>query len=219
MATNFALTLDTTAPAAVTLAVAAGAAYVASTSTTANVTTSDGVTTGYQMKVWGDINGVATEGAAAWVGFDPALPITLTTGDGLKTVNVRVRDDVGNESTVVTDTVTLDTASPVPNITVAAAPTKISKIATFDTSTFTFAPDIAVVAWKVKVVPAVGSTESAGTTIPTAAGSLNVTGGAKGAGVATVVTIKGADLEAASSGDGAKIVKVFAQGAGGTWST
>lgn len=219
MATNFVLTLDTTGPAGVTLALNGGAAYTGSVNVTANVGTTDPDTTAYQMKVWGDVAGAATEGAAAWVAFNAALPIVLTAGDGVKLVNVKLRDDVGNESAVATDTITLDTTAPVPNITVAAAPTKISKVAGFDTSTFTFAADSDIQAWKVKVVPATGSAENAGTTIPVTAGSANITGGAKAAGVGVQVTIKGADLETASAGDGGKIVKVFVQDVSGIWST
>jgi hypothetical protein len=102
---------------------------------------------------------------------------------------------------------------------VAPSPTKISKVATFDTSTFQFQADSAIQAWKVKVVPATGSVENAGTTIPTTAGSSNTTGGALAATTNQTVTIKGADLETASAGDGAKIVKVFVQDAAGLWST
>jgi hypothetical protein len=126
--------------------------------------------------------------------------------------------DVGNQSSPATDTITLDTAIPVITISVAASPTKISKVATFDTSTFQFQSDTILTSWKVKVVPAIGSLESAGTQIPTTGGSTNVTGGALAATTNQSVTIKGADLEAASAGDGAKIIKVFGQDAAGLWS-
>lgn len=219
MPASFILTLDTLGPAGVTLALDDGAAFTPDVNVVAAVGTTDADTTGYQMKVWGDVAGAADEAAAAWVAYNQALPVTLSAGDGLKTVSVRLRDDVGNTSAVVTDTITLDTTAPVPTITVAAAPTKISKVAGFDTSTFTFAADNDIVAWKVKVVPAANSPESAGTTIPVAGGSTNTTGGAKAAGVGQQVTIKGADLEAASAGDGDKIVKVFVQDGAGFWST
>lgn len=116
-----------------------------------------------------------------------------------------------------TTAITLDTTVPVLNITVAPSPTTISKVAGFDTSTFSFAPDTAITAWKVKVVPATNSLENAGTTIPTTNGSQNTTGGALGAGVNQSVTIKGADLEAASAGDGDKLVKIFARDTAGNW--
>jgi hypothetical protein len=113
----------------------------------------------------------------------------------------------------------VDTTVPVVTISLAASPTKISKVATFDTTTFQFQADSALTAWKVKVVPATDSLESAGTMIPATAGSTNVTGGSLAATTSQTVTIKGADLEAASAGAGAKIVKVFVKGTDGTWST
>jgi hypothetical protein len=223
MATNFTLTLDTTAPVITAANIAAGAAAITNRVTTMDTTVTGGDVS--QMKVFGtgidvaaDANVQATEGASTWVTYSASKAITLTTGDGSKSVSVKVRDDVGNESTISTDTVTLDTTAPVPNITVAASPTKISKIATFDTSTFQFQSDTAIQAWKVKVVPATNSVESAGTTIPTTAGSTNTTGGSLAATTNQTVTIKGTDLETASAGDGSKIVKVFVQDTAGNWS-
>lgn len=224
MANNFTLTLDTTAPAGVTLNINSGAAFATQQAVTAQVGTSDGGTTGYQMKLWGNVdttdnaNIQTTEGASSWIAYSTSQSVKLSTGDGSKTLTVRIRDDVGNESSTASKSITLDTTIPTINITVAASPTKISKIATFDTTTFSFQSDQALQAWKVKVVPSSGSTESAGTTIPTTAGSTNTTGGALAATTNQSVTIKGADLETASSGDGAKIVKIFGQDTAGNWS-
>lgn len=222
MATNFTLTLDTTGPQAATFQISGGAPYTTTTAITGDFSTSDTPTTGYQVKVWsaaGDISGGATtEGAATWVGYTTALALTLTAGDGSKTISAKIRDDVGNESAVLTDSITLDTTSPIPTISVAFAPLKISKIATFDTSTGSFQSDTAIQAWKIKVVPATGSIHSAGTQIPTTAGSTNVTGGALAATTNQSVSITGTDLETASAGDGAKIVKVFVQDLAGNWS-
>lgn len=224
MASTFTLTLDTTSPAGVTLNINSGAAYTGAQAVTAQPATSDGVTTGYQMKLWGSVdtganaNIQATEGASSWIAYSTSQAVTLSSGDGLKTLNVRIRDDVGNESSSATDTITLDTSVPVITISVAASPTKISKIATFDTTTFQFQADVALQAWKVKVVPATGSLENAGAQLPTTAGSTNVTGGVLAAATNQTVTIKGADLETASAGDGAKIIKVFGQDDSGLWS-
>lgn len=218
MSTNFILTLDTTAPADVTLVLNDGDAFTGSVDATATIGTSDPFTTGYQVKLWGDVEGAATEADAVWVGFASTLPVTLTAGDGLKTVSLRMRDDVGNESIVATDTITLDTLAPVITITVDPTPVKISKVPTFDTSIFTFVVDSDAQEWKVKVVPDANSPESAGTTVPTDGGSVNTTGGALAAATGTQVTIKGADLEAASPGDGDKLLKVFARDLSGSWS-
>jgi hypothetical protein len=219
MTNTFNLTLDTTAPAGAALVVSGGAAFATSAAATADFSTSDGSTTGYQIKVWGDLNGgPATEAAAVWQAFSASLAITLSNGDGVKTISGKIRDDVGNETAVLTDTITLDTTAPIPTITVAASPTKISKIAGFDTSTFSFQADSDIQAWKVKVVPATGSVHTAGTQVPTTAGSTGISGGALASGATQAVSIKGADLEAASAGDGVKIVKVFVQDLAGVWS-
>ena len=112
MASFFNLTLDTTAPAGLTLKLNNGAAYATSTAVTATIGLTDSVTTGYQMKIWG-VAGAATEAEAAWATFVKSKAITLTTGDGQKTVSIKVRDDVGNETAAVTAKITLDTAVPV----------------------------------------------------------------------------------------------------------
>ena len=225
MATNFTLTLDTAAPSIPTLSINAGAAYASTQAATATIGTADGTTTGYQFKLWGDVDPAAnaniqsTEGASSWLSYTTSQAITLSAGDALKTISLRIRDDVGNETSIVTDTITLDTSVPTPSISIAPTPTKISKIATFDTSTFSFQVDTAVQGWKIKVVPSMNSLENAGTTIPTTAGSINTTGTTLAATTNQSVSIKGADLESASAGDGDKIVKVFAQDGSGNWST
>lgn len=220
------LTLDTQGPAGVTASINSGAAYAAVQDVTLAIGTSDGSTTGYQMKIWGSVDTAnnasiqATEGASAWIAYSATQAVRLSAGDGVKTLNVRLRDDVQNESAPASDTITLDTSAPVPTITVAATPAKISKIAGKDTSTLEWSVDAVFEEYEVRVVPSTGSTRAAGTVLGTANGSTNVAGAAGGypASTAIVTSIKGADLEAASAGDGAKIIKVFVRDAGGNWS-
>lgn len=218
MASFFNLTLDTTAPSGLSLKLNNGAQYTTSTTVTAAIAVSDTATTGYQMKIWG-VSGAATESDASWGSFAKSKSITLPTGDGLKTVHIKVRDDVGNETAAVSATITLNTAVPVVTIT-GPDKTKISKVASFNTSAFSFTSDVDFEEYKIKVVPSESSLESAGTQIPTTAGSTNTSGKAGGykAQTAINVTINGADLETASAGDGVKIVKVFVKNAAGTWS-
>lgn len=224
MASFFNLELDTTAPGGVTISLAAGATYTSTRDITATIGTSDGSTAGYQMKVWGDVDPAAnasiqtTEGASAWIAFNASQAVRLSTGDGSKTVNVKVRDDVWNATAAAaSDSITLDTTVPV--ITISGPDvSKISKVTGKRTASFSFSPDVALTAYKVKVVPATSSLENAGTQVPTTAGSTNVSGGAVGAGATVNVTIDGADLETASSGDGTKVIKVFGQDASGLWS-
>jgi hypothetical protein len=196
VAANFTLTLDTTGPAGVTAAIDAGNPWSIDFDVVLNVGTSDASTAGYQMKVWGDIDGgPTTEGAATWQTYNAALPVTVTTGDGLKTLNVRLRDDVWNESTVATDTITVDSTAP----------------------TLTLTPDDDIQAWKVKVVPTSGASHTQGAPIPTTNGSTNMSGGASGLGVPINATIEGADLEIAGV-EGDNIVKAFVQDLAGNWS-
>lgn len=218
MASYFNLTLDTTAPGGVTLSINDGALYATSTAVTLTIATTDGETTGYQMKVWG-VEGVDSEVSASWENFSTSKSVNLTSGDGLKTVYIKVRDDVGNESTQVSDTITLNTTVPVVTIT-GPDKSKISKIAGFNTSIINFTSNVEFEEYKVCVVPQNSSTQDAGTVIGTTNGSINTSGsdGDYPASENIQVTINGADLEAASSGDGVKIVKVFVKTVAGIWS-
>ena len=136
-----------------------GAAYATSTAVTATIGLTDSVTTGYQMKIWG-VAGAATESEAAWATFVKSKAITLTTGDGQKTVSIKVRDDVGNETATVTAKITLDTAVPVVTIT-GPDKSKISKVATFNVSAFSFSANVDFTEYKIKVVPSESSLENA----------------------------------------------------------
>jgi hypothetical protein len=228
MATNFTLTLDTTGPGSPSVTIEGGAAYSGdNTVDLTTISTSDGTTTGYQMKIYGDVddsadqaNYRAAEANAPWITFAGSKSgVVLSSGDGSKVVKIKIRDDVLNPSSEATDSITVDSTLPVPNITVAPDRTKISKIATRDTSTFTFQVSEDVQAWKVKVVPSSGSDHSSGTQIPTTAGSTGVSGTTLAAATPQVVAIKGTDLETADAGDGAKVIKVFAQDSNtGIWS-
>jgi hypothetical protein len=219
MASFFNLVLDTTAPAGVGVKINDDALYATNAVVNLTIATSDSATTGYQMKIWG-ISGVTTEADASWETFATTKSVTLTSGDGLKTVYVKVRDDVGNESVVASDTITLDTTVPVVTIT-GPDKTRISKVSGFNQAVINFVSDIDFVEYKVCVVPSTNSAQNAGTLIPTTKGSENTSGTsdeAYKANTQIAVTINGADLETASSGDGTKIVKVFVKNVAGTWS-
>mgnify|MGYP005795367983 FL=1 len=218
MASYFNLTLDTLAPSGLTLAINDGALYATSTAVKLTIAVEDESTTGYQMKIWG-IDRVADESSASWENFATSKSVNLTSGDGLKTVYIKVRDDVGNESAQVSDTITLNTAVPVVTIT-GPDKSKISKVSGFNTAIINFTADVEFEEYKVCVVPQSNSTQDAGTLIPTDGGSINTSGssGEYPASENIQVTITGTDLEAASSGDGVKIVKVFVKNTAGTWS-
>lgn len=217
MANYFNLVLDTTAPSGLSLSINGGSEYTTTQTVTLAIATSDESTTGYQMKIWG-IDGVSTESEASWETFQASKQVQLASGDGLKTVYVKIRDDVYNESASTSATITLNTT--VPQVTITGPDvTRISKTSPKNVCTFSFTSDTAFVEYKVKVVPSINSLHDAGTTIGTTNGSENMSGtGTYSASTSTTCKINGADLDAADSGDGQKIIKVFVKTAAGLWS-
>lgn len=222
------ITLDTTSPANPVVSISGGAVFATSQLVTLTISVGDGDTTGYTMKIWGDSNSIDdtyntniqnTEGASQWIAYNTNPQIKLSATEGVKTINIKVRDDVFNESSVAVDTITLDTSIPTITTTLTGA-SKISKIATKDTSSFTFQSTESFIEYKVKLVGTTGSAENTGTQIPTTAGSANVSGtGSFTSATVTTVTIKGADLEAAGATSGTQaIIKVFVKDASGQWS-
>ena len=104
MASYFNLTLDTLAPIISAFSINNGASVTTSVNVTLSISCEDAAS----MKIWG-INGVATESAASWETFSATKAVQLTSGDGSKTVYIKVRDSVYNESAVSSDTITLST--------------------------------------------------------------------------------------------------------------
>lgn len=232
-ASSFNVVLDTTAPGGAALALNGNASYTTSVDITAALTTTDNPVTGYQILIWGDVNPAfnasiqTTQGASAWITptwtgtgpFTANQAVRLATGDALKTINARIRDDVWNETATLTKTITLDTVVPTVDITTGPDTTKVSTTAGKRTVNFTFTVGSeAITAWEVAVVANSGSARGSGTVIGTTNGSTGVSGGAKTASSTQAVSIDGRDLQAASAGDGTKVVKVFVQDAAGNWS-
>jgi len=225
MANYFLLTLDTTGPQSPSIILESGAQYASAQLINADISTVDGDTIGYQMKIWGDVdltenpNIQDTEGNSSWITYSATQQVKLSTGDGSKTVYLKIRDDVLNESAQTSDSITLDTSLPVVTI---SGPdvSKISKIATANISSFSFTVNEIFDEYKVKVVASTGAAHDTGTLIGTANGSTNMSGvaGDYPADTAINCSIYGSDLEVASAGDGEKIVKVFAKDKSGTWS-
>lgn len=217
MASYFNLTLDTTAPTNTSIDFKDG--ITATSTRTVDLVLE--ATDATQMKLYGDIGSGSTpttELEATWESYATSKQIQLTSGDGSKTVKVKFRDSVGNESGEATKSITLDMTAPIATITGPDVST-ISKVANFDTSIFSFSSDKVFTEYKVKVVPANNSVHSAGTGIGTAGGSINTSGSGSYPKTTPIqVTIKGADLETASNGDGVKIVKVFVKDEVGNWS-
>lgn len=206
MASYFNLTLDTLAPSITAFSINSGAAVTTSRNVTLSITAPEAAS----MKIWG-IDGVASEAAASWETFASTKSVTLTSGDGTKTVYIKVRDSVYNESAASSDTITLSTA--IPTITITGPDVSvISEQSGKNISTFSFTSSMALKAWKVKLVPANSSAHDAGTQIPSTGGSTNMTGTTKAANTSVECKIYGADLSSAAGGaDGTYIIKVFGQ--------
>lgn len=225
MASYFSLTLDTTAVPNPSISLEGGATYASQQIVTATIGTSESPTTGFQMKIWGnvdttyDANVQDTEGASAWITYATSKQIKLSSGDGSKTVYLKIRDDVYNASSQASDDIILDTTVPIVTIT-GPDVSKVSKVSGKDTCSFSFVSDTIFDEYVVKVVAASGNAHDSGTQIPITAGSSNMSGNAGDYPAATPIncSIKGADLETASSGDASKIVKVFVKDVAGLWS-
>lgn len=220
MAAFFNLTLDTLAPQGVTLKINAGAIYTANKAVTLAIGCSDTSTVGYSMKIWGSVVGAATEEEAKWENYAASKTVTLTDGDGLKTIYVKVRDNVWNEAEPVSATITLNTAIPVVTI-VGPDVSIISEVVGKNTAKFNFTANAIFDEYKVGVVPANNSTVSDVTVIGTTGGSANTSGsdGNYHADTNIEVTINGTDFKTAAGGaDGTYIIKVFVKNQAGTWS-
>jgi hypothetical protein len=214
MANFLNITLDTTGPTGQSVAFDAGS-YVNQQIADLTLDASGGDVA--QMKIWGDVDETYDaqiqddEGSSSWITYATAKQIKLSAGDGAKNIYAKFRDDVYNQSGQASDSITLDESLPAVSIQSGPSPAKISKVATKDESVFSWQADVAFDEYVVMVVSSSGDAKAAGVQIGTGNGSTNVAGAA-GAYPATTnisTTINGADLEAASGGDGSKIVKVF----------
>jgi len=228
MANYFNLELDTTGPSNPSIIVDSGAQYTTDVAGYVNVavSTGDAVTTNYQMKLWGDVDPTENvdiqplEANAGWITFVASRQVKVSSGDGGKTINLRIRDDVHNESSTTSDDIIKDSTKP--EVTIAGPDVNIiSKKVSKNTSSFTFSStNSGFEEYKVKAVGTTGSAEDTGTLIPTTNGSTNTSGNVGGYLMddPISVSINGSDLELASSGDGIKIIKVFIKDDAGNWS-
>ena len=224
--------LDTSAPSGAVV-IGSAAARVNAAEQTIHITTTN--TDVIQYKVWGDVDAAfdtevqPLEADSTWKSFATEaltqdLAIRLAAGDGSKTIYVKIRDDVLNESPSFNAVVFLDNTLPTVAITAGPTPKKISKIATKNSSELSFQSSEDFMEYKVCVVAAESNTHDVGVVIGTANSSKNTSGVAtdvsKAYPAATPidVIITGADLEAASPGDGQKIIKIFVKDVAGNWS-
>lgn len=210
MANYFNLTLDTLAPSISSFTINAGQSITSNRSVTLAIGCSDSDVTA--MKIWG-YDGCLTEADASWETYNASKVVNLPDSDGQYTLYVKVRDDVYNESAASNATITLSTELPTITIT-GPDVVKISEVNGKNVATFSFTSDVALKAYKVKVVPTQNSAHDTGTQMGTTHGSTNMTGTTVAANTSVTCKINGSDLKAAISGvDGTYIIKVFGQNA------
>jgi hypothetical protein len=104
--TSASITLDTVAPTG-TVVIAGGATYATSTNVNLTLSASDATSGVAQMSFSDD-----GSNWSAWEAYTTSKAWALASGDGSKTVYVRYKDNAGNVSTPVSDTIILDTAPP-----------------------------------------------------------------------------------------------------------
>lgn len=225
MSSYFNITLDTLAPSGNTFLINNNDVFTNSSAVTAYFTTQDVSTTGYQIKIWGAVdtaenaNIQTLEANSAWVAYSASAAVKLSSGDGSKTLFAKIRDDVWNETSQLSDSITLDTTSPVVTITTAPDVSRISKVAGKRSVTFSWESDTQFDEYKIKVVSSSASLHNTGTTIG-GTYSTSMSGAAQDYAATTPIqsVIDGRDLETASAGDGVKVVKVFVKDDAGNWS-
>ena len=232
MANYVNIILDTIGPSGVSVLINGDADKAITTAVTLTIGCSDTDLTGYQMKIWGTAD-APSEADAAWETYQSEKNVTLPTGDGLKTVYVKVRDDVWNESAEASDTITLYEKLP----SIIGLSVNKSKLSLVDGQCMTqgsFGIDENIDAVRVMLVENVNDSYDTVTnvSIPVTNGSVitNENGDAISGSVLEAESIidsiqlvyfdiSAADINAVAPGDGVKIVKVFVRSAGtGSWS-
>lgn len=105
------ITLDTTKPTVNMSITGAGdtpSTHSNNVSVTLSITGSDATSGVEYMKISNDIGFTGS----SWINYTTSKAWTLNSGDGTKTVYIKVVDRAGKESDVVSDNITLDTVSP-----------------------------------------------------------------------------------------------------------
>ncbi|MEW6102301.1 MAG: hypothetical protein AB1630_00545, partial [bacterium] len=123
------ITLDKTEPQG-TISINDNATYTLTTSVLLTITGTDSLSGVSQMEV---VNG--TTFSNNWEAIATTKAWLLTTGDGVKTVSVRFKDNAGNISGGFQDTITLDTTPPTGSIEITGTSDEPTKYTTINTVT------------------------------------------------------------------------------------
>lgn len=223
MSASFTLILDTKPPANPVVLINGGAAVTGAREVTVQLGTTDylaGAEDVTDMIIWGDVEPTTDpliqplEADSEWRTYETEINVRLSAGDGRKHLYVKLRDDVLNATLAFTDFIDYDSTAPIVSITTPVDEAKISKVSPSDVATFSWQSSRAFDRYEVRVVPSTGSPSVAGVLIPTTAGSTHTSGSASFPANTPIVTqIRGTDLQTASPGDTAKIIKVFVRDA------
>ena len=132
-----------------------------------HLTVEDDDIVGY--KIWeGDADAEPTDWTAhtptAGTDFDLVQLFTISAGNGLKTINAKVKDEAGNEKSAAAATVTLDTTDPV--VTLTSNVSIISNVSGYNTATLTLGGSDSPAGVKSYILKCGDTTISSGTTIP-----------------------------------------------------
>lgn len=217
---SFYLTLDTLPPQNVSLGTDIA---TNNTLTTCTIATGDVDTTGYQMKLWGDVdlgydvNVQDTEQNSSWIAFNPSFNVTLSGTIGDRDLYLKIRDDVGNESAVANSPIILDTIKPISTITNVPLAPKLSAQPGYNNVSSTWINDETFYEYSVRVVPTPESPYEDGIQIPTTNGSQNVQGvGTFESNSGIITRIEVDDLKLIAD-DGIITVKFFTKDIAGNW--
>jgi len=99
--------IDKSGPTDLLLAIDGGAEYTGSTLVTLDIAANDSYSGLHSVQYKVDPGGWS-----AWIPYQSSIPIALSAGDGVRTVELNVRDAANNTAGPVNDTITLDTAVP-----------------------------------------------------------------------------------------------------------
>ena len=235
MANYVNLTLDTIGPAGVSVKINGDEEKTTSTAVSLAITCSDADLTGYQMKIWGTAT-APEEADAAWESYQEEKNVTLSDSDGIKTIYVKVRDDVWNESVTASDTISLN--SKVPAVNFRIVDSKISLVSGKNTAGGNFGFDESIDAAKIMIVSDINARHDDDTNIriPVTNGSfmfkdddslltkekegyLEFENNICDKDYLNYYIIRAEDIAAVSPGDGVKILKLFVRSAEtGSWS-
>ncbi len=233
MANYVNIILDTIGPSGVSVLINGDADKAITTAVTLSIACADSDLTGYQMKIWGTAD-APSEAEAIWETYQATKNVTLPSGDGLKTVYVKVRDDVWNESATASDTITL--YEKLPSVTrLSVNKSKLSLVEGMNITSGNFLVDENIDALKIMLVQNGNDTHDAATNIaiPVTNGSKITTDNEDLPCIDGVLKtekfvdcvlgigfdIYADDINSVSPGDGVKIIKVFVRSAEtGRWS-